>query len=371
MANEDHAELAPSFSDVWGECFGAIQLSKLSLPQQDTEEALEGKAAHYVAMCYGMGHTLPVGADAGYGFKVDDDMIEGALLYREVVGSALDHAHFESPVRITRVHDSKCWGTPDYWRYDAATRTLRVVDYKYGHKYVEVFECKQLILYVLGVMELLQLNDAQTIVEMTLVQPRSYHRDGPVRQWTVGGEVLRPIANDLHFAAAKSLEPKPVATSGPWCEYCPARHNCKTLHQTVMAFADYSSTAEPLEMTPSDIGRELVILRTAAARIDARMVGLEEQATHIIKAGRFVPYFFLEENKPRQVWVDGSAEYVAQMGDVYGIQLRKPELNLITPKKAIAAGIAEAIVNLYSHTPRGKLKLVRDDQTKARKVFQK
>ena len=56
------------------------------------------------------------------------------------------------------------------------------------------------------------------------------------------------------------------------------------------------------------------------------------------------------------------------MGDLLGEDIRKPA-QLDTPAQCRKKGIDDAVIALYSETPKTAIKLVKDDGSKARQVF--
>src|SRR5690606_25074571 len=101
-------------------------------------------------------------------WTIDADMIAGAKLFRDACLAPLgpwnvSSGHYEQRVDIPRVH-AECWGTPDFWTAvfpedeRGSKRYVRVVDYKYGHRFVEVFENLQLAAYASGVLSQLSIS---------------------------------------------------------------------------------------------------------------------------------------------------------------------------------------------------------------------
>src|ERR1700761_7530512 len=193
-----HARVAPSALAITVPCPASLTMQEQIPAPPDSDAALEGDVGHKVALTYGtfgpaMGRKLcPVGTvikHAGRDWTVDDDMVDGALLYAENVHPA---GRFEESVVISDLPE--CFGTPDFFKYDTkgggadgTYPVFDIVDYKYGHRAVDPFENFQLMSYLLGVVE--QLNKSPqrisegTEVRFKIVQPRAYHREGPVREW--------------------------------------------------------------------------------------------------------------------------------------------------------------------------------------------
>ena len=368
----DHATIAPSSMDRTVACPGWIRQASLVPPLPPDEHTLEGEAAHWVALIGALNpEELPalLGMTAPNGQTITDEMVDGAWLYVE----ALDGlpGTMEERVDVPRVHPTECWGTPDWYHWKPATKTLKVVDYKFGHLFVEVFENWQLVAYASGIMDKLGLHDTDVILELVIVQPRSYHRDGPVRTWTVSATKLRSMVNDMHHAAHEALTDKPRTQSGPHCVHCPARASCSTLQQTTGNILDFSGRADPLLQTPDDIGRELRLVTLARERLKARQTGLEAQAEALLRAGRAVPFFIMEPGQSRLKWLEsvsvGEVEALAQT--LTGRSVLKPPA-LITPTQALKSkALDAAVMSEYSERPPGAMRLVPDTTAKARKIF--
>lgn len=372
-----HALIAPSSLARTVQCNGWLQMASQLPKPAPTEESMEGDAAHWVALQMalyerqGPPAVYPVvGAHAPNGVIIDEEMIDGGLVYLEALEGLPGEG--EQTVQITRVHPTACAGTPDFRQYAANTRRLRIVDYKYGHRYVEVFRNYQLMAYAAGVMEEIEgIDEDLTTLEFTIVQPRNYHKDGPIRTWTVHATKIRPYINEAFNAAHAALGPNPTTQTGPECRDCPARHGCDTLRKAAYNAVDVAGDTGISLHDAGDIGRELRILQLAQERLRDRVTGLEEQAIAKLKSGAVVPFFKLDETKPRQGWdapVQDVLDMVGMLNPGMEDKILKPP-TLVTPKQAIKAGIDAAVISAYSDTPRGTLKLVPDSLTTASKVF--
>lgn len=278
--------------------------------------------------------------------------------------------HVEEPVRIPSVHGEN-WGTPDAWYYDTSKGTLFIWDMKFGHGFVDCFENWQILDYAAGILDSLGIDgaaDQHIRVKMTIVQPRSYHRDGPVRSWSVMASDLRPYFNKLRAAAEAATSMAPVATVDPVraCKHCPGRHACEAFQRAAYTGFDVAMASAPLELSPHALGLELRMIQHYVKVLTARATGLEEQALATIRRGQIVPFFGVEQSAGREAWTRPVEEVIA-LGDMMGVALAKP--GAITPKQAIKAGLPAEVVAQYSETPRGAIKLVPDNGTAARKIF--
>jgi hypothetical protein len=389
-------------------CNASLQLQESVPPLQPTKEKREGTAAHWVARRYlaGFAHELPVGTkfpSEGETWEVDDDMHAGAMMYMRAMNAPDPEMHIEEWLPITRVHQSECAGTPDGWRFYQDARQayqtcpaglpegkfnagriklLRVGDYKYGHRFVEVFENPQLSAYAAGVMELLGLLDIDDdlYIELVLVQPRSYTREGQVRYWRTKAIGLRNVLIEANDAADRALMPlgesfAPIAEPGKHCLDCEARHVCTALQNAGMRWIEYAGTAERTELSPLAAGIELVVIHEAMKQLEARKTGLEAQAEALLRAGQPVPYWHMEAGQSKLTYFDNvNADELVGLGDLIGVNVRKTLQRkdlVVTPTQAIQLGIDPEVMKAYAHRPPGALKLARDNSTTARKVFSK
>lgn len=369
-----HATVMPSALHLTVPCPGSLQLQAQVVPTPLTHEQAEGEVGHLVARKHaeGFAEHWPVGRAVtidGHSqpIEIDDDMVDGAGIYRD---EAQPGGRYEEPVSIPDVHPTECFGTPDYWRYllEAYIRLLKVIDYKYGHRFVEVFEHYQLIAYAAGIARLLNL-PLDFPVMLVIVQPRNY-TGGPVREWkTTVGEIYRICAEKIAPRVELALGPNPPTAVGRHCLDCRARHACKTLQAADSGIVDFAGTAEVHDMPREAVGAELRILKDAIRILEARYTGLYEQASNLARSGFSVAHWGLQPGQGRWKWKDDATpDKVAAMGDLFGIDVRKPQA-VKTPTQCKQAGIDEGVLNEYAHRPPGVLKLVPDDTTRTRKIF--
>lgn len=371
-----HAILAPSSAARWVACAGSVALAALYPETEESEESREGTAAHWAA--FEVLHASPValGQVAPNGFVLTEEMIEGAQEYVAAIDAAL-LAHgltraalvIERRVNIGRVHREN-WGTPDCWFYDPLRKILVMFDFKFGHLMVEVFENWQLVDYVAGVVDELGLDDLTTAVKMVIVQPRSFHRDGTVREWLARLCDLRAQINILTMAAEQALEPGAKCKPNPECKYCPARHACEVLQHDAYRAATIAKACTPLELSAQAVGLELRLLEQASQSLEARVSGLKAQAEAMMRRGQVVPGWIMAPTSGREAWrEDKPLAELLQLGQLFGVDLAKPAA--VTPAQARKKGIPEEVILQYAGKPSRGLALERDDGSTARRVFGK
>ena len=369
-----HAPLMPSAAGRWVRCPASVSMEARYPEDADSAKAMAGTAAHWAAAELAEGRQIALGQVAPNGIVLDDEMIEGATMYRDTIFDAIVYGmagapHIEKRVAIPYVH-ADCWGTPDAWFQHIDDGSVHVFDYKHGHGYVEVFENFQLIAYTCGILDALGIDghaDQHIDVVMTIVQPRSYHSDGPVRSWRINAAALRPYFNTLQAAAAAAMLPNPPARISNECKHCNARHACKAIQAAAMDACDLSGVASPVDMPPDAMALELRTLQRAEAMLKARISGLEETVLSTVRRGGSVPGYRVEHGKGRKRW-NAPIEQVITMAQLMNVDVAK-SLAAITPAQAVSAGLPKELVDMFSIVPQGDAKLVADDGTLARRVF--
>lgn len=365
-----HARIAPSSLHLTVPCPGSVRLQESMPPIPQSDEAAEGDAAHAVAMWRASGtRVLKIGETfefKGKKWVADADMVSGAELWARECSVA---GRFEDPVEMPQISPA-CYGTPDYWRYQLEHKLLEIKDYKFGFRFVDVFENYQLVAYAFGVAHRLSL-PPETIIRLSIVQPRAYHVDGPVRGWATTLEGLTVLLKKLRSSAALALTDDPPTRTGSYCLDCKARAACRTLQLAALNIVEYSMQAERMELTHDALGTELRILEEAAKRLDARKDGLAAQVEALLRGGIAVPYYGMKPGRANLAWrEDVSVEEAADMAALIGVNILKPAA-LLTPTQAKDLGVPEDIIGQYSARPTPKLILKADDTQLARRVFDK
>ena len=332
--------LRPSAAHRWLKCPGYAALAD-DVEDQSSEEAEEGARAHEAA--------LNIIND--YEPMYDDDEMEDAVkLY---VSQLPERVQVEHTIRIDSISEGMT-GTIDAW--SDSDGVLRIWDFKYGHRYVEVEENPQLACYAAGLIDYLKIDglaEQDTRFEFIIVQPRAYGHD-PIRTW--GGKLsdLRGLFNRLRASASEALSAVPFTSAGPHCANCEAAHKCATLQFAALAFSEKQANRG---LTEVQAGRELTVLSLARELIDARMEGLSAQVDQAIRNGFNIPGWQLKEGRSSQKWKIPASK-VIEFGLMFGVDLSK--VGVVTPKQAIKAGIPESVVNDpdVSEVIGGALKLV-------------
>lgn len=388
VAATAHAFLAPSSAARWVVCPGSAAMEARYPEQGDKDAAADGTACHWVMQQLFDGWApdqLLADGKTESGHPLTREMVDAALmLYDDVVATlaefgmqARGNVIVEQRVAIPRVHPSANWGTPDVraWVCLRDGRAfLFVWDLKYGHKHVDAFENWQCIDYSAGLLDEARgrIPEDRITVVMRVVQPRSYHRDGPIREWRIRASDLAPYVHRLAMAADEATSPTAQCKPQPdACENCTARHACEALQRAAYRGMDLARQAQATELSPAAAGLELRYLTDAAKLMEARMTGLQAQVEALARQGHAVPHWSLTPGVAREGWTKPAAEVIA-LGSMLGLNLTK-EPDVITPTQARALakrqGLPESVIGVYAARPSGALRLTVDDGTDARKVF--
>lgn len=364
----DHALLAPSSASRRKACAGSLWMERKYPQPDDSPASAEGTAAHWAASETLLGRIVDSGQIAENGVMLTDEMIDAADMYVDHVRKVNQLVWVEKRVDISYIHPD-CWGTPDAWAFDAIKGIVYLWDFKYGHRFVDVFENWQLIEYAAGILDELGIDgirDQHITVVMTIVQPRCYVGGSPIRSWSLRASDLRGYFNAARMFEAKAIDDNAKLTVSPECRDCSARHACPALQQASYADMNIATEAVPFDLPPQALGTELRYINAAIDTLTARATSLEEQALSMIRQGKSIPHFTAQHGMGRERWAKPEAEVIA-MGELMGVKLGTTKL--VTPKQAIKAGMNSEIVKSFTETPRGELKLVPDDGTTARKIF--
>ena len=369
-------KLRPSNAVRWVPCPGSFLLESM-FPDEETEEAREGTAAHFYGSEYLLnGRQYPVGYVTPNGVPLDADMIEGAQLWIDDVLRVWGERpaaslYVERMVYMHSTIHQLCEGTPDTVLIDFAGRYIHIWDYKYGHRYVEVIRFLQGLLYLAGVVEGIELSPvelASWTIKITVVQPRYYRSaDGPVRTWNVDANTVYDEFARLSAAAARTQDPDAPCITGPYCVDCKARANCDALAKAGGVAVEMSGQNLPLTLTPVTLANTLRAYEDAAERLKALITGLQAHAEYEINAGRHIPGYGMEASSNLEKWIVPEADVIAA-ADLMGVNIRKPAAAM-TPNQARKAGLDGGVTAAYSKRFPGARKLVRVDSTSAERAF--
>lgn len=250
-----HAKLNSSGSHRWMNCPGSVKASEC-FPSSSSVYADEGTLAHEAAEQLiqtgkvSAKHKKKINAfyDEHPELGGDADQMQKALEpYIEFVHEELQEARKTDPgatlLTEQRV-DLTPWIPEGFGTTDVAIiggKTLHIIDLKYG-KGVPVFAegNSQLRLYALGTLDLLDTVYDIDTVKMTIYQPRIDN----VSSDTITADKLKTWGEDeVKPAAELALTDDAPMKAGDWCQFCPARKNCRARSEEYKSLEEYKKKA--------------------------------------------------------------------------------------------------------------------------------
>lgn len=355
MSKPAHSPKGASSAERWMNCPGsAILLRQLSLPETDEPEyrAL-GLAAHELGA-----HCLLNATDTWetigmifHGQTVDDNMADAVQTYLDYVRPLMIGTTYFIEQKIGDLADGPrphpdFYGTTDFGAY--STDVLDVVDYKHGEGIVvEAEENVQMMYYAYGILWKKLAHGVQVrsdrIVRLTIVQPRAFHPDGPIRTWeTTAGEIIA-WAEEVLLPAMQAAEIDNDFQAGAWCRFCSAKLFCPLLQGLFGAAAK----ANP-EAIPNFSAKRLSLEYQQRDAVKFYMKALEDEVYRRNMIGHTVPGTKLVQKQAKRVW---RPEAQKVMVEAFGEDaMTKPELKSPAEMEAIGP-VAKKLVKEYAYTP--------------------
>lgn len=348
-----------SSANIWGVpdgCPGYVKMSRQIPDVSGISVAMkEGIMAHGYAK-----DVLEKGwLDADMPRDMPDDIYECVKMYtgycNDISTCCIDTA---VAMEINGEHFS---GACDFscWKED----TYEFVSFTTGHSPVNAVENYELIAHAFLHSELLEQIKSLKI-KLTVVQPRAYHPDGPIRTWETTIAELEPYFETLKTKAAEALSDNPSYNSGAHCRHCPGRHTCKAALDGGAKLYEASAHGDIQALTPEAMGVQLGVVKRCRSHLDAIITGLEENIKHSLKNAKPVPGWVLQPTKKHAKWTKPMDE-VLRLGDELGFNFKQPT-KPITPTQAIAKlsklKIDPAVISGYSKKEDGPDALVPADE---------
>lgn len=379
MSRADHAPLPPSSADmIWG-CPGSVRMQGSQPEQEETEEAREGTAAHWVLSETLLDRPVTIGMIAPNGVPVNEEMIEAI---EAIVTDIRDTLAGASPGSLLRVEQKVAapklvhkdfYGTPDAYLIDRQRATLHVWDFKYGHRFVEIFENWQLLGYAACIVESEGIADPiNWTYTFTIGQPRCYVRDvldeGGVRPWLARGSIVMGKISNLSAACDIAMSPDAQCRTGPHCLDCLAAWDCEANQRAGGVSVDLIHSQQYSGMDAAAIGLELKVLDDAEDRVKARKNALTAKAQALAERGENIPWHGLKIGETRTLWDKTKVPEAANLVAMFGVPVSRG-VALPTPAQCIKQGVDAAVITPYTTKANGAKKLVRIDDNHAAKVF--
>lgn len=277
-------------------CNGHLSFSNLK--EEESDYAKEGTAAHeYLEQLFKGGPTI---AQASNGVQIDDDMRAFAEKYVSIIPP---HAFSEVEINFNVATGLDVKGHVDYHWIDRATNTLYVMDYKYGHRLVEVENNWQLMTYAIGLLFMYSTVNFDKIVLM-IVQPRAHHMDGPVRTTNTTVAELEQKYNLIRTQAEKYLAGPTLVTSSS-CRYCPAAKEACPAFNTAFhnAIDDVKSFTIPDSIGNESLAQMLKTYERIEDIFKIKSDALKDLAKERLLSNEIIPGYAAVKQYGHRKWV--------------------------------------------------------------------
>lgn len=358
--------LRPSDSHLWVKCPLAGELLNSGAyyathdPEKssaDTDSRREGTCAHWAAdeVFNGTVETAAelIGEAHANGWVVDEEMAGHVQDYVDFVRSFGAPVASEMPVQLFDLING---------RLDTVSigneHVVRIFDFKYGFKPVEVRENYAMLCYGLAAVK----DAAHTTIELHVYQPRASHPDGPHRVWTI------PPQDYAHWyfwleQRAQACFHSPQGVPGSQCEHCPARGSCHALTANVGAQYELIRDNRMTNQSPAELGAFLTFLELASDLVNAKLYGIRAETMARLNRGTIVPGWGTDIRKGnRKFTVDRERVRLAT-----GIDPVKTVP--MSPAELERAGAPKHVVAIITQRPTIGKKLTNDPEAIARRLF--
>lgn len=314
--------LTPSTAHLWVPCSlaGSVNCSEMpagdwlkdmpALPVDDEDEEArrEGRAAHWVgqqvlrgdaADCFEMdGETAP------NGWLVTPDMCRDVQGYVNVVRSVGGEIAAETPTQLTVMDPvdgsprTVMRGRSDVVVSNDHTAVFSIFELKYGRRIVEAERNWPMLCHAVSNWDA----GRHAGVTMTVVQPRVYHPDGPVRTWTLTGPQFEEYARFLLDRIRAAYDPEPIGTPGEQCRDCAGAAKCYALARSTYRVRQIEEDRRMVHLTAEQASRELADLEFAEALVKARRKALAGEIEGRMKSGEWFPGRHMREKRADRAW---------------------------------------------------------------------
>lgn len=398
----EHRKYSPSQADRNALCLGSSNLIARVPQSPPSRYAQEGTNAHAVlqaALENGIRDAETAHRDYCYLFDVDLD--DGTNEFYLAVNTALNYIYelwetypdaevwIEEFVHVpTNNKPGEADGHVDFALYVPQLRKAYVIDYKHGAGITKEPNCRQLKQYGAGIVYGL-LADVPDLDDITLViiQPRAFHKQGPIREYQTNALELWNYLTELDDVIAKAEQPDAPLTPGEeQCRFCDAAAFCpaqelRAVRVAGSAFSQIQDVARR-ELTPAhllDLDR-LALIRAHAHTLRKWLDTVDDRCYELARAGHHIPGAKLVEAAPKRRYYgeekDVAHKLAALLGErnltdgvhqIYALFDAYPALKTMFRPGLVPLTTAEKlVVEAYKkRVGRGKKKLAAEDARQA------
>lgn len=341
-------------------CNGYKSLGGIEPFNPSTEQTDEGNAAHWLCeqVYHGANAEDLIGQTAPNGLYITADMVEYCREYLQFINSG------NCVVEINTSHSDDGWeirGRADCIKH--VNNELTIADLKYGWRIVEPENNWTLISHAIAYCR--KHNIQPTTIVFRIFQPRPFHPQGTVREWTIDYIELMSLYQELSEVLS---HPSSTVCSGSQCYKCQCLSQCPAAQIAAMNAIDVAEIAFDSEIENERLTWMLSNLKRAQEIIKQSYDAYEDLALHRLKDGGTLKGYSIQQALGQTTWNDGITSDVVKM--MSGVDVRVDKI--MTPAQAKKAGVPEELIKSMTHRPDNGFKLVAIDENKmAQKMFGK
>ena len=293
MPRPEHSPLGASSAERWMACPGSVALIQAIGPGEESEYAAEGTLAHSLG-AYCLEHGL------GEAWEGLAEFPDATAEMTTAVQVYLDYMVTRRPARRFIEYDvqAPAFHPHMYGRLDAAVFdpepgiALEIIDYKHGvGVLVDVEGNAQERYYGFSFLagqkwpaDLPRLPDDAKI-KLTIIQPRGFHPDGPIRSEIItAGELRRWAYEELRPAMQRAGEH--TFKLGAHCQFCPAKLVCPAMRHLATDAAIAAN--EQLDLVDTD-DEWLGAWYGRMAQLDMFKKAIRDEVARRVLSGKDVP----------------------------------------------------------------------------------
>ena len=351
-----HARFSPSSGKRYLSCPPSLRLEEQFADEQ-SPYAAEGTAGHEMAE-YLIKKHLKKRTKRPVSDYYTDELMEAVDDYVAYAVSQIEEAKrdctdpyigVELKVDLSSRVEG-CFGTADLVVVDS--RKIHIIDLKLGKGVmVEAEENVQLMIYGLGVLDMLSFLYEVEAVELTIVQPRLQH----LSTWEISAEALLKWGSGVFEAGAKkALAGEGEYAAGDHCRFCKARFTCRERANEYLRLAQMEFKEAPL-LSEDEIAE--VLMKADALKKWAEEIYTYAQNEAVVNHKEW-PGFKLVLGRSNRRYTDEEDVADAAKAAGYTDIFKSTLIGITEMEKLMGKKKFAEILGAFVYKPEGKVTLV-------------
>ncbi len=351
-----HARFSPSSGKRYLSCPPSLRLEEQFADEQ-SPYAAEGTAGHEMAE-YLIKKHLKKRTKRPVSDYYTDELMEAVDDYVAYSVSQIEEAKRECldpyiGVELKVDLSSRvegCFGTADLVVVDS--RKVHIIDLKLGKGVmVEAEENVQLMIYGLGVLDMLSFLYEIETVELTIVQPRLQH----LSSWEISADALQKWGSEIFEAGAKkALAGEGEYAAGDHCRFCKARFTCRERANEYLRLAQMEFREAPL-LSEEEIAE--VLAKADALKKWAEEIYTYAQNEAVVNHKKW-PGFKLVLGRSNRKYTDEEDVVNAAKAAGYTDIFKSTLIGITEMEKLMGKKKFAEILGAFVYKPEGKVTLV-------------